>query len=174
MLIGVFKSNQKIVNVLVMLLAIILWLPSFFIGEDLSSLSLISTKIKWLDTFISLFLVVGQAIYLNFIVNEFKLIQQNSHLTSLFLVVLNSSCLWLLDLNEVVIANTFLLIAFHQVLRLYDANSKLALLFNAGFLIAVASLIYLPNIFYFALLGWWMKLQKAYNEKAAADPKQLK
>jgi hypothetical protein len=29
-------------------------------------------------------------------------------------------------------------------------------------------------IFAFALLGWWMKLQKKYNDEAAADPKQLK
>ena len=26
----------------------------------------------------------------------------------------------------------------------------------------------------FGLLGWWMKLQKKYNDEAAADPKQLK
>jgi len=29
-------------------------------------------------------------------------------------------------------------------------------------------------VFSFVLLGWWMKLQKAYNDKAAADSKQLK
>ena len=36
----------------------------------------------------------------------------------------------------------------------------------------------LPNwgfiILAFALLGWWMKLQKEYNDKAAADSNQLK
>lgn len=36
----------------------------------------------------------------------------------------------------------------------------------------------LPNwgfiVLAFALLGWWMKLQKEYNAKAAADPNQLK
>lgn len=26
----------------------------------------------------------------------------------------------------------------------------------------------------FALLGWWMKLQKKYNDEAKANPKQLK
>jgi hypothetical protein len=26
----------------------------------------------------------------------------------------------------------------------------------------------------FVLLGWWMKLQKKYNDEAAANPKQLK
>ena len=36
----------------------------------------------------------------------------------------------------------------------------------------------LPNIaltlLSFVLLFWWMKLQKNYNDEAAADPKQLK
>ncbi|MGB0886663.1 MAG: hypothetical protein ACPGSL_00960 [Vicingaceae bacterium] len=36
----------------------------------------------------------------------------------------------------------------------------------------------LPNwffiVFAFVLLGWWMKLQKKYNDEAAADAKQLK
>ncbi|PCI94670.1 MAG: hypothetical protein COB15_13515 [Flavobacteriales bacterium] len=156
MLIRVFKSNQKVVNVLVMLLAIVLWLPSFFIGVDIDSLNLISTQIKWLDISIALFLIISQSIYLNFIVNEYKLIQQSSYLTSLFLVVLNSSCIWMLDLNQVVIANTFLLIAFHQILKLYDVKNSLALLFNSGFLVALASLIYFPSILYFGLV--WIGL----------------
>ena len=36
----------------------------------------------------------------------------------------------------------------------------------------------IPNILFtllgFGLLGWWMKLQKKYNDQAAADSKQLK
>ena len=36
----------------------------------------------------------------------------------------------------------------------------------------------LPNwsfiVLAFALLGWWMKLQKKYNDEAAANPEQLK
>lgn len=36
----------------------------------------------------------------------------------------------------------------------------------------------LPNwgfiAFAFLLLGWWMKLQKEYNDQAASDPDQLK
>ena len=36
----------------------------------------------------------------------------------------------------------------------------------------------LPNWFFialaFGLLGWWMKLQKKYNDEAAANPNQQK
>lgn len=35
-----------------------------------------------------------------------------------------------------------------------------------------------PNWFFivlaFLLLGWWIKLQKGYNQNAESDPKQLK
>lgn len=162
MLIGIFKSNQKIVNVLLVLLSLILWLPSFFI--DIDSSNLISTQIKSLDIIISLSLIIGQSIYLNFIVDEYKLIQQNSHLTSLVFVVLNSFCLWMLDLNQIVIANLFILLAFHQILKLYDVKNTLSFLFNAGFLIAIATFFYLPSILFFALI--WFGLVHMTSPKA--------
>jgi len=154
MLVGVFKSNHKIINVLTYVLTIVLWLPAFFIDFEFSSP--ISTHIKWLDILIATFLIAGQAIYLNILVNEYKLIKENSHLASLILVLLNSCCILFLNLNQVVIANTFILIAFHQLMRMYNMSNSFTILFNSSLLIALASLIYFPSIIYFVLL--WIAL----------------
>jgi len=152
MLIGVFRSNQKLVNLITILLTIILWLPAFFMEVDVEFSHLITTNIKWVDIVISIFLIAAQSIYLNVIVNEYKLVKENTHLTSLIFLIVNSSCLLLLNLNQVLIANTFILVAFHQLLRMYNLKNNYATLFNASFLIAIASLIYLPSIAYFILL----------------------
>ncbi|MBL4594085.1 MAG: hypothetical protein JKX68_09755 [Flavobacteriales bacterium] len=137
-------------------LTIVLWLPAFFMDLEIEFSHLVSTNIKWLDIVIAIFLIAAQSIYLNIIVGEYKLVKDNSHLTSLMFVLFNSCCLLLLNLNQVVIANTFVLIAFHQLLRMYNLKNNYAILFNASFLIALASLIYLPYIAYFFLL--WLTL----------------
>jgi len=154
MLIGVFKSNQKIINGLVVLLAIVLWLPAFFSDPDLTGL--FSTSIKWLDILLLISLISGQAIYLNFVVAEYRLVKGNSHLTSLFFILLNSCFLSFHEMNEIVIANTLVITAFHQFLRIYNSKNNYSIAFNAGFLIGLAGLIYFPALIYFVLL--WLVL----------------
>jgi hypothetical protein len=156
MLIGVFKSNQKLVSVLTLLLTIILWLPVFFIDLKVESFSILTTSIKWLDMSIAILIITGQSIYLNVIVGQYKLIKDNSHLTSLVFVLLSSCLLFLLNLNQIIIANTFIMIAFHQILKMYNLKNSYALMFNASLLIALATLFYFPNILYFILL--WVAL----------------
>ena len=156
MLIGIFKSNQKVVNVLTIVLTFALWIPSFFLDLETEFFHIISTHIKWLDILMAISLIAVQAIYLNFIVSEYKIVKDNSHLTSLMFLLFNSSALWLLHLNQIIISNTFILIAFHQLIKMYNLKNNYTILFNASFLIAIASLIYLPSIVYFALL--WIAL----------------
>ena len=156
MLIGIFKSNQKLVNLLTVVLTIVLWIPAFFSDFKIEFLEEISSGLRWLDILIAIVLISGQAIYLNVIVGQYKLVTENSHLSSLMFVVLNSCFILLLSLSQLVIANTFVLIAFHQLLKMYNLKNNYAILFNASLLIALASLIYLPNILYFVLL--WIAL----------------
>jgi len=152
MLIGVFKSNQKLVNALVVLTTILLWMPSFFMDRSEVFTSTISAGYLWVDAIITVVLVATQAIYINMIVNEYKLVENNTHLTGLMFVLLNSCFLELFKLNEVLIANTFVLLGIHQLLRLYGTKGDYALSFNAGFLLAIATVIYSPNgIFLFFL-----------------------
>lgn len=156
MLVGLFKSNQKLVNVLTLMLTIFLWAPMFFMDLEAEPLITVTTKFKWLDVTIAILIITGQAIYLNVIIGQYKLVKENSHLTSLIFILLNSCFLVALKLNQIIIANTFILIAFHQLLRMYNLKNNYALLFNASLLIAIASLVYFPNILFFILL--WIAL----------------
>lgn len=154
MLIKVFKSNQKLINGLVILITLFLGLPSFFIEHNPYLIRFISTGYFWLDISIVILLISLQAIYLNAIANEYKLLENNTHLTSLLFVLFNTSFVLLFNLNQVVIANTFVLLGVHQLFRLYANKGSFSLSFNAGFLISIATLIYLPNGI-FLLLLWF-------------------
>jgi hypothetical protein len=156
MLIRVFKSNQNLINGLVILLTIFLWLPSFFKPLGNALIVVVSTGFHGLDISITILLIAAQAIYLNRIVSEYKLVENNSHLTSLFFVIFNSCFFLLFNLNQVVIANFFVLLGVHQMLRLYDNKASFSLSFNAGFLISIATVIYIPNGIFLILL--WIGL----------------
>jgi hypothetical protein len=150
MLVRVFKSNQKIINGVTVLLLLLLWVPSFF--SDAESLGIVSTGLRWLDLLLMMCLVICQAVYLNFIVSEYKLVKDNSHLTSLIYAILNSCFLWFFELNAVVISNTVVLLALHQLFRVYGTKNHFSISFGAGLLLGIAGLIYAPMFIYFILL----------------------
>ena len=154
MIIKIFKSNERLVNLLAIFLLCMIWVLNYFL--DNNSDSDYSLGYEWLDLLISLGLISFQIVFLNSIINKHKLFNDNSHLTGLFIVVLNSLSLFSLTFNQIIVANTFLILALAQVFRLYNANKKFGLLFNSGVLIGFATIFYLPSIVYFLFL--WIVL----------------
>lgn len=154
MLLQIFKSNQSIVGLLVVLLTIALWVPGFFISQEII-LSKASTKFndifflfepKWINVLLTSFLIGGQAIFLNYIINSQKLLKSNTFLVALFYVIINSAGGLIFSLNSIVIANTFILLILHQIFKLYNVSSANSIIFNLGLFIGVATVIYLPLI----------------------------
>jgi len=162
MLVGFFKSNHKTISILVIFVTLVLWLPSFWnhtivnIPTDsiLVDLQMIG-NIKWLGFLVSTFYLSLQAIYLNFIVNKYKLIQTPSYLVALLFVVLNSASPQFLVFNPVFLVNSFLLIIIHQFFEAYNREQVFSLAFNVGLLLALATLIYSPLIVIFPLI-WFV------------------
>jgi len=150
MLIWVFKSNQKIINGVTLLLLLLLWFPALF--SEVESPGLLSTGLRWLDLLLMMLLVLCQAIYLNLIVSEYKLVKDNSHLTSLVYVILNSCFIWFFELNAVVLSNTVVLMALHQLFRVYGTKNHFSISFGGGLLLGISGLIYAPMFIYFILL----------------------
>lgn len=163
MFISVFKSNQKLVNILTVLLAICLWLPLFWTTNSIAinkyslfdSISWIN-NVKFLSYVFAVLLISAQAIYINHIVNHFKIIANNTHLVSLFFVLWCAANSSLLIVTPIIIANFFLLLAVHQLFNMYGAERVYSLAFNSGLLVAIAMLIYLPAVLFLPLL--WVVL----------------
>ncbi len=163
MFISVFKSNQKLVNILTVLFAICLWLPLFWTNNSIainkySLFYFISgiNNVKFLSFVFAVLLISAQAIYINHIVNHFKIIANNTHLVSLFFVLWCAANSSLLVVTPMIIANSFLLLAVHQLFNMYGAERVYSLAFNSGLLVAIAMLIYLPAVLFLPLL--WVVL----------------
>lgn len=165
MLVGIFKSNQRIISVFIIGLTILLWIPSLMLEAsevipnrhflfDFSPYLL--KEIKWLGDLLFILMIGGQGIYINYIVNKYKLLKNETHLTALIFVVINTGLYSIEFLNPVIISNTFVLLVLHQLFRMYNLHSAYSLLFNVGLLISIACLVYFPIIVLFPLV--WLVL----------------
>ena len=163
MLVAIFKSNHKIISVAVFLVTMLLWIPSFWseVLMDVSGNSVLTDvqeigEIKWLNYLVTGLYLSMQAIYLNYIVNKYKLISTSSYVVALLFVLLNSADASFLIFNPIFITNSFILIVLHQLFEIYNKEKVFALSFNTGLLVALATLVYFPAIIVFPLI--WFTL----------------
>lgn len=147
MLVSVFKSNHRIVSLFVFALTALVSAPFF----QLEKVNLLFSY-AILDYLFLVALVCFQAIYFNRIINREKLIDNNTYLTSLFIVVINGGAFILIHLSEVIIANTFVVLSLFQLFKVYNEKYKMAQVFNAAVLMGIATVIYHPYVVYFPLI----------------------
>ena len=106
----------------------------------------------WVTALVTLILVVVQAFYLNYLVNKFEVLYKPSYVPALIYVLLMSFSKDVLWMHPVIWVNLLLIASFHKVFLLFKNPNPIRLLFDAGFLIGLAFLVYAPAIVLFALL----------------------
>ncbi len=160
MIVKIFKTNQIIANIFVVLLSVLMFVPGYFNTIDITtnhhSLVNFSLQNRFVNVLFTSFLVGFQAVFLNFVINEEKLIKGNTHLVGLFYVLLNGSVSALFSINVVLIANTFIITILWIFFKLYALNNAKSLLFNIGLLLGCSVLIYAPLLCLFPLI--WIVL----------------
>mgnify|MGYP003654081629 CR=1 FL=1 len=160
MLLQIFKSNQSIVGLLVVLFSVLLWVPGFFVSqEEIVKLGIVTFnefdflfQPRWLNVFLTSLLIGGQAIFLNYIINSNKVLKSTTFLVALFYVLIYGSAFGLFSLNLILIVNTFVLLVLHQLFMLYNSTQVNATLFNLGFFVGIASVLYNPLLILFPLV----------------------
>ncbi len=164
MLIKFFKSNYLLQIHIFFLVGILLWLGAFIhphsIVEINNNVNPFYTVIynffkgkNILNVIIALLLLFIEAIILNFTVSNNKLTKKNTFACAFIYFLLMSFSPDLLTLHPVLIANFFLILALNMVFKIYGKRDAFAEVFNASFLISIASFFYFPAIF-FILLIW--------------------
>ncbi|MDD3737952.1 MAG: hypothetical protein PHP31_01475 [Lentimicrobiaceae bacterium] len=99
----------------------------------------------------ALVLVLLQAFIINLFYIKSRLIQNNSFFPSLLIVVLYSWNVKFLTVHPVLLANFFLMFGTYYFLNISSKKDSLQTTLIGAFLMSIASLIYLPYIyFYFA------------------------
>lgn len=167
MLIGKFKSNNPLLNIILLLMAIIFWIDGFvfYSNVELSSQNLaplytfiyqmFSPNPFW-SVLLSFVFMLLQAFMFNRVITNKNLVDRNSYLPALVFIVLMSSSFKLVGLQPFWFANFFLIIALDKIVDDFDEQDTYKEIFNVGLLIGIASLFYYPVLGFFPLI--WISL----------------
>jgi len=103
--------------------------------------------------FITIGLLILEALLINSVLSENDLIPRNSYIAAFVFVIVSGFFKDIILFHPVLIANLFIIVAIMLFLRLYEEHDAYSMVFNIGTLISIASMFYYPSAI-FILLIW--------------------
>ena len=161
----IFRNNHFITNLLLLPYIFILRLhtlvfPASYYFDDPSNSFLSNTLFKGLTSPIyqsisGILLVFIQALIVNYIFNYHKYSRDITLFAGLFYALFVSINPATNSFNPVLISNTFVLLALHNLLKSSRSSQAAPYIFNCGFFIGLAGLLYTPYmiLFVFGMLS---------------------
>jgi hypothetical protein len=163
MLTKLFNSNSIASLAILIMLAIALWAKAFvnivpmagpFFASPLYNFVFrYIGDLKIICAFITITLLIFEALLINYILAENDLIPRNSYIAAFIFIIVTGLFKDLIVLNPVLFSNLFIIAALWLLLRLYEETEAYAIVFNIGTLVSVASMFYFPSVI-FILLIW--------------------
>lgn len=161
MILRFFKTNQPVAAIAIPFVVVVLWLPCLFHTaiSDLQDgmpvyqwiLALIQHLPPLLIKLLCIAIVSLQAIYIHYIVVKHEVLYKDSYLPSLMFVVVASCLPAFQQFSPMLLVNLLMLFILNKTFALFKEEFPMPLIFDSCFLIAIASLIYLPAILLFLL-----------------------
>jgi len=171
-----FNSDRfTVVFILVLYMLILkgrlLIFPISIDNDDLSIFSdYLFRLIEWVfgdsllaPTILATLLVLIQALSLNQLVNEYKLLGKRTYLPAMTYVLLTSLFVDFSVLTPVIVANTFLIVVLRKTFVLYQKITAYEEVFDIGLLIGMASLFYFPFLFLILFLVLGLTILRPFN-----------
>lgn len=163
-----FQSNQPIVNVIITAIVLLLGLavflqqipaysPHYFRFPDLFSFINNHSFVRYL---VWSFLIISEGIFLNYLVNKHKLLNQITHIPFIVFVLLNGLGSSLLVITPIHFVNLFVLLVLHQFFELYNTRKIPLVAFNIGLFVGVGAVFYLPSLFLLVLVAYVLRFLK--------------
>lgn len=171
---ALFRTNQLIFSFLVLPYLILVRISSFtdpiVAGTDgVGVFSQYLYQMVEINSFsahiVALVLVFFQSVLINITADRFKIFDEPNQFAGLFYALLTSLIPDFLYLSPVLLANTFLILAFYELCRVYDKKSGAAAVFNIGFFVAVASLFYFSSMALVLLVIIGLTIQRGLSFK---------
>jgi hypothetical protein len=160
-----FRSYQPLALFILPVIAVLLWLPALMHPVPVSvehTMPLYRilvgrlSDLPLLSAIIGLVLATGGAFLLNYITSAHEVLARASYLPALFYLVLVSCAKPLLTLHPLLFSNVLIMLAVHNLFSSYRRDTAFGPAFDAGFLISLATLFYLPSIVMFPVI--WVGL----------------
>jgi hypothetical protein len=157
-----FKSSFIVQYCAICITGLILWGRSFFEPPSMplpegfvplySFLFSLLAEVRFLQVIAGWFLVTVSAFIVNNLLYSHNIVQKNTSMAGFIFIVLMSYYPEFQTMQPVSIAVFFLLLILYQLLGSYNREEPLDNIYSAGFLIAVASLVYFPFIVFYGYI----------------------
>jgi hypothetical protein len=174
MLLKLFNSNRTGVFVIIILLPAVYWISDLLPGTYMHGsvykgtlpgimIQNLNLHYKILSQIIALVLILMNA-YLLVLLNRIHIfIPVRTQLPALFYIMMVACFNPVHQLTAVLVASSLLILVLFRVIITYKADGISYNFLDAGFLIALASLVYLPSLLFFPLLLTGLTLLRPFN-----------
>jgi hypothetical protein len=175
--IGLFKQKSPGNVIILLLFGLLIKLPVFLYPRPVSAtandgflyqqllryLSLHQAASPLLFSVISFILLYGQALMLNFLVNEYRMTARQSYLTGMSYLMITSLLPEWNYLSAPLLASTFVIWMFIKLFRLYNSANARAQVYNIGLLAGISSFIYLPSALFIICIILGLMILKPFR-----------
>jgi hypothetical protein len=171
MIAGFLRNNHLGAILFIPVLAILLWLPTLLhtqlhpVFDGMPLFVLVDSQISqvpYLPAVVAVVLIILEALLLNVVVVQHLVTPKDNYLIAGLYVVLMSSSRSFLTLHPILFANLFLILSLRSVFMMHRKETAFGNAFDAGIYISIASLFYLPALFFFPLLGFSYVLMRPF------------
>lgn len=154
MIVRLFRSQYLIHYILLFIFTVVLWGDALLFPQKLvtgNGFQGFDTINRWVVSFpyisiaISIMVLFFQALMLNAIAENHRLVERNQLVTAATYILVMSSQPQMVQPNLMLIVNFLLILLLYKVLNLYGKTEPLSSLFDAGLLAGVAALLFLPS-----------------------------
>lgn len=155
-MIALFKQKSPGNVAVLFIFGLLLKLPLFLYPKNIVAgqidgrlyqwfLSLLPPGNAMLYSVIAFVLLYAQALMVNYLVNEYRMIAKASFLPAMAYILITSLLPEWNYLSSPLLANTFIIWMFISLFRLYNSSNVKAQIFNIGLIAAITSYIYFPS-----------------------------
>ena len=158
-MIALFKQKSPANIVVLLIFGMLIKMPLFLYPKDVAAsaedgqlyialIKLISSSPQngFVCSLLSFGLIYGQALLLNYMVNEYRMTNRQSFLPAMAYILITSLVPEWSYLSAALVASTLIIWAFIKVFKLYNVGSANGIIFNIGLLLGLASFIYFPSL----------------------------
>lgn len=147
-----FSTGHLSRYIIISFLVIFFWIPAFLNPVSYHSVAeplflFISTILNinpYLSIISTLIISIFSALLINQLASDYEFSGRFSSLGMFFFVILSASLPAFFSFNPIILSNVFILFLLKNVFRLPTTAAAIPLVFNSGFLIGAASLLFPP------------------------------
>lgn len=129
------------------------------------SIEVLLSSSAYLQTTLTIILLVTQAILISRYITIHRLSRALSTIPGAVFILFSSSVLEPHSLNLILLANLFFVLSIGSLFRIYKQYQPIAIMFNAGFLLGIATILYYPYIIMFLALAMGLYNLRNFNVK---------